>query len=618
MTFKKTDMNFFNRYLDKKERFYEKKNISTIKIIICVILYASLIFFQKKIQSSDSILGVLAQVQVLISVFLVVSTSKNGYVTALFLNIIQSFIVTFQVLVYGKIGTTPGIFVPLCTIVSVSIIYIYSRRLNNKFIEINMQKEELITLYEELAATEDELCQQNKQLLEYNKSMKENEEKLNHLAYFDVLTELPNRKMIIDRLDFLISLSIKQEMKFAMAFIDLDNFKRVNDSLGHQAGDLLLQEVAKRLKIVIHPDDMLGRLGGDEFALIIQRELKEEEILVYIENLRHILLDKFYISNTELIISASFGISIYPQDGENSIDLLKCSDTAMYKAKDDGKNGIQFFNKEMKDNIFKRIEFEKRLLSTIQNNELFIVFQPQYSSDCKKLRGFEALVRWQSPELGLVSPAQFIPVSEETKFIIPMGKWILKTVCEKFKELFNKYNFTSIISVNISAVQIMEPSFNDTVKDILEETGFDAKYLEFEITESVFISSMDYVIGVLNQLKKLGIRIALDDFGTGYSSLSYLQMLPIDTLKIDKIFIDRIISPEIGKQIVGPIISLVHQMDISVVAEGVENYTQLNYLKSQFCDCIQGYLWGKPLGEDDLNELLRELTSGEFKIGGTE
>ncbi len=602
------DMNYFNRFFYNKEHVYEKTYISVIKIIVCLLLYGSIIFIQAHNQSAESVKGIIAQIQVMISVYLVVNVVKKGYVIAIMLNIIQIFLVTRNVFINGYTDTAPGIVVPVGAIITITIIFLFSRRLNQKFEEINDQKEDLITLYEELAATEEELSHQNKQLLIYNRSMKENEEKLNYLAFFDVLTELPNRKMIINRLDVLISLSMKKQMRFAMAFIDLDNFKRINDSMGHHAGDLLLQEVAVRLKTVIHQDDMLGRLGGDEFALIIQRQLNEEEILIYVEGLRNVLLDKFYIEKTELCISASFGISVFPQDGDNSTDLLKCSDTAMYKVKDDGKNGVQFFNKEMKDKIFKRMEFEKRLLSSIQNNELFLVFQPQYSSVEKKLRGFEALIRWNSPELGLVSPVEFIPISEETRFIIPMGKWILKTSCEIYKKIQDKYNFTGTISVNISAVQIMEPSFLQMVKSIIEETGINPRYLEFEITESVFISSMEYVIGVLNELKKIGIHIALDDFGTGYSSLSYLQLLPIDTLKIDKIFIDGIISREADKQIVGPIISLVHQMDIAVVAEGVEKDIQLDYLRSQSCDCIQGFLWGKPLNEENLNQLLQPIT----------
>ena len=409
--------------------------------------------------------------------------------------------------------------------------------------------------------------------------------------------------MIIDRIDFLISLAESKKISFATVFIDLDNFKKINDSMGHHAGDLLLKAVTSKLKGLIHSKDMLGRLGGDEFAIIIQRELKEEEILEYVENLKDSLMDCFVIENTEFNTSASLGISMYPQDGKDSAELLKCADTAMYKAKEYGKNGVYFFRKEMKEDILKKIEFENRLLSAIKNEEIFLVFQPQYTSNSKELRGFEVLVRWKSPELGLVSPGQFIPVAEETGFIVQLGEFIFRKACEKFKYIQDKYNIMSVISVNISALQIMDPYFVQMVKNVLEETKFDVRYLELEITESVFISSVDYVINIINELKEMGISIALDDFGTGYSSLNYLQLLPIDTLKIDKSFIDSI-DNNTKKQIVGSIISLVHKMEISVVAEGIENEIQLEYLKKHECDFIQGFLWGKPLNEEEVSKLL--------------
>lgn len=607
----RTDDNLINRYFEKKEQIYESKYLSyfkTASCVLCLLLFLLIVIIETR-TTSDTITGILAQFQVMISVYLVVSAVKNGYIIGVSINIIQFLLVAVNVIYRGNIRSAPGLILPICTIVTITIIYVFSRRLNQKYEEIKEQKEELVTLYEELAVTEGELFNQNKQLLEYNQDMKENEEKLNYLAFFDVLTELPNRKMIINRLDILITLSLEKKMKFSMVFIDLDNFKRINDSMGHHAGDLLLQEVALRLKAAIHPDDMLGRLGGDEFALIIQRQLEEDEILEYLESLRKEILKKFYIEKTEITISASFGISVYPRDGDNSTDLLKCSDTAMYKVKEDGKNGVQFFSKEMKDKIFMRMELEKRLLASIENEELYLVYQPQYYSDTKELRGFETLIRWNSPELGHVSPAAFVPVAEETKFINQMGKWILKNACKRFKEMQDKYHFDAILSVNISAVQLMEPSFVQMIIGILNETGVRPYNLEIEITESIFISSMDYVIGVLNELKEIGINIALDDFGTGYSSLSYLQLLPIDTLKIDKAFIDSIVGKDIDKHIVGPIISLVHQMDISVVAEGVENLVQLDYLKEHKCDCIQGYIWGKPLIDEEMEKLIQQLTS---------
>lgn len=614
-------VNFIYNYIDKNVQTREKNLIQWVKIVVCIFLFMLMAVVQGRASSLNNmsgiingihiggtaISGIVAQFQVMISVYLVVSVIKKGYVIAVILNMWE-FAMVFRVLFwYGDTDAAPGIIIPMGTLIVISIIYLFGRRLNRKIAEVIIQKEELVALCEEITASEEELFQQNEKLKEYNLAMKENEEKLNNLAFFDVLTGLPNRKMLINQIDILIKLFEKKCGNFVVVFIDLDNFKNVNDSMGHHVGDLLLQNVASKLKAMLHSEDMLGRLGGDEFALIIQKQLKEEEILEYIERLRRMLVNCFYVEKTKFSISASFGISIYPQDGNDSAELLKCADMAMYKAKNYGKNCIRFFSKEMREEILKKIEFENGLLSSIKNKELFLEFQPQYSSGSKGIRGFEALVRWNSPKLGVVRPLKFIPIAEETRFIIPMGEWIIRTACEKFKYIKDRYDIDAVISVNISAVQIMEPSFIKMVKKVLDEIGLEGKHLEFEITESVFISARDYIVSVLSELRNMGISIALDDFGTGYSSLSYLQELPINILKIDKSFVDSINQRSTDKQIVGSIISLVHQMDISVVAEGVENEMQLEYLKNQACDCIQGFLWGKPLNEEDLNLLLGRL-----------
>ena len=365
----------------------------------------------------------------------------------------------------------------------------------------------------------------------------------------------------------------------------------------------------QRLRSVLHPEDLLGRLGGDEFALIIQRQLKEEEMLFYLENIREILIEPFIIEDSKFLVSASFGVSMFPQDGNTATDIMKSADTAMYKAKEQGRNCIQFYSIQMKNEIIKRIEFENILREAVENNEFQLVYQPQYRLSPKHLRGIEVLTRWHSNKLGFVSPEQFIPVAEETRLIIPLGEWIIRTACTQSKYIFDNFQKDIVMSINISAVQIMDSSFVEMVNTIIVETGCNPNNIEFEITESVFISSMDYVIHILTELKNLGIRIALDDFGTGYSSLNYLQLLPIDTLKIDKSFVNSINQQQSKRPIVGSIISLVHQMDISVVAEGVENETQLHYLKEQQCDFIQGFHWGKPLKEHELVNLLEVMNS---------
>lgn len=562
--------------------------------------------------SRSSIVGIIAQLFNIVSIKLVLDFMKKGYITALILNVIASFMATRGFLIAGNIDSAPGIIMPLIGCFIISIIYHYYRKAYTKYKEEARQNQELTRLYNDVELAKEELSRKNKTLVEYNNLMMENEKKLNHLAFYDVLTNLPNRKMVISRLNYLIDRAKEKPTDLSVVFIDLDNFKMVNDTMGHHAGDLLLQSATSRMKTLINSNDMLGRLGGDEFALIIQQPLSEDEIFVYLESLKDVIEQPFTIEKNKFTITASFGFAVFPEDGNNSIDLLKCADTAMYKAKERGKNSIVRFSKEMNEEITKRMEFENKMMSAIQKDEMFLVFQPQYNSD-KSLRGFETLVRWDSPELGVVNPLEFIPIAEETKFIIPLGEWILKTACNHFMELKSKRECNIILSINISSVQIMQPSFLDMVKSILNQTKFPPNLLEFEITESVFISSMDYVIDILNKLKEMGIMIALDDFGTGYSSLSYLQMLPIDTLKIDKSFIDYINSGNERKLIVGPIISLVHQMNIAVVAEGVENREQLEYLKLHNCDYIQGYIFGKPVIKEDLYELCKTKTMINFK-----
>jgi len=596
-----------NHFLENKAKRQKKKYVARVEIGLCIFSFLVTMIIQAIISSESNLGGVIAQVQVIISTYLVVAVKKRGYVIAVVLNIIESIMAIGAVYIGGNEYAVPGIIVPLCTIITVSIISLFGKSLNHKLKEVTEQKEELCGLYEEISATEEDARQQNITLTKYNSIMVKNEAKLNYLASTDVLTKLPNRKMIINRIDQLVMHSKNEQKYFSVVFIDLDNFKKINDSRGHHIGDLLLQAAALRLQTLIYKEDMLGRLGGDEFALIIQSKFTETEILQYVERLRTALIENFIIENTEFFISASFGISIYPQDGIDSAELLRFVDTAMYKAKDYGKNGIQFFNKEMKYEVLQKIELENRLISSIQNEEIFLAFQPQYSTDSKQLRGFEALARWQSPELGFVSPIDFIPVAEETGYIIPLGEWILRTACKMLKYIENEYNIEVVIAVNISSVQIIDPSFVQMVKNVLEETKLSGNRLELEITESVFISSVDYVIGILNELKKMGISIALDDFGTGYSSLCYLQKLPINLLKIDKSFIDSINKINSSKQIVGSIISLVHNMGVSVVAEGVENEQQLHYLKKQSCDYIQGFLWGKPISEKDLDQFIQQL-----------
>lgn len=548
--------------------------------------------------------GFAVQAQVLVNTYLSIKTMKKGFIVVVLLNVLGiCFAGIGGVLIAGQVTALPGVVTYFSSTVISTVLYYFKKGLRDNIQRLTEQRDEITSLYREISASKEKLSQQNEQLKWYNKVMKENEKKLERLAYYDPLTGLPNRKMIIQKLDMLIHYSERTQAGFALVYIDIDNFKEINDIMGHHIGDMLLKEVTKRWKLRLNRSDVLGRMEGDEFAIIIRREMSSEDLLRYVESFRDAISDVFSYGMKELRIEASFGISVYPKDGRTTEDLLKHAGMAQAYVKASGKKGIEFFRHEMQKNMIERVQLEDGLKSAIMNRELYVVFQPQYSCETQQIRGFEALVRWRSKKLGMVSPATFIPIAEETGLIIDIGEWILRTVINKFikaKAASRDYKLT----INISVVQIIQPSFVSMVKKILDETGFDGGRLEFEITESVFISYPEKVINTLKQLKEMGISIALDDFGTGYASLKYIQMLPIDTLKIDRTFVSGIGEMESGNQIVGSIIALAHSLGILVVAEGVENMDQMNYLKEQKCDCVQGFLLSMPLEGDQVDRLI--------------
>lgn len=622
-----TSRNTESRPIDTHKPFYCSSYVEWTRIIICASVYIAASFILRLIASDDvnrivicgiafSIYvfsGIIVQAQVLSSVYLTINTMTRGYIAAVVINVCGICFAIFGIVINKTQNALPGIITYLGTIVVITVIHNYRKRLNNSMKEMTSQKEELYTLYEEISSSEEKLGRQNEQLVKYNHIMKDHEKQLRHMAFFDALTGLPNRKMVIERLDALIRKSSKNKSGFSFIFIDLDDFKEINDLMGHYIGDIMLQAVVERWKKYIHGSDMLGRLGGDEFALLIHRDLSREDILSCAESLKKAISDAFVYQRKELYINASFGICVYPQDGNNSTELLKKSDIAMYNVKNSGKNGIKFFCQSMQNRMQEKIQLENGLKSAIANNELYVEYQPQYYSRSKRIRGFEALARWNSPELGQVSPSKFIPIAEEAGQIIEIGEWILRTALNKFKGILAAGNHDYIVSVNISVVQIIHPDFVKMVQGILDETGFNARSLEFEVTESVFISNPESVINALRKLNAMGIRIALDDFGTGYASLKYLQMLPINTLKIDKAFIDSINEQNRENKLVSSIISLTHEFQVTVVAEGVENEIQLDYLTKKDCDCIQGFLLSRPLGASQLDKLISGLEDNKRK-----
>lgn len=551
--------------------------------------------------------GIISELEVLIAVYLTIRETRKGFILAMVLTGISLILDILFFTSANGLSTVSIVMSALFTAVVCSLIFYFSSNLRKRSIELEQQNVELCALYEEFAATEEELKEQNSKLLQYNDILQENERHINQLAYYDVLTELPNRTMVLNRIEFLIDMAEQKNAGFSIAMFDLDDFKVINDTMGHDFGDSLMREIAAEVSGHIRKDDMFGRFGGDEFIIVITEDLDEKELMTYVETLR-MASDKLHmIDGVEARVSASFGVARYPLNGKTTSELLRYSDIAMHHAKDGGKNGVRMFNKVMNDSMIERIAFDMALANAIANEEMYLVFQPQFYLKTKQLRGYEALARWNSKTFGHVSPEKFIAVAEEKGYILSIGEWIIRQSCLAVNEMNERMGASIKMSVNISSVQLMEPEFLERVENILKETNVDPSCLEFEITESVYISAKKYASAILQKLRNMGIKIALDDFGTGYSSLSYLQILPIDTLKLDKSFIDKIGKNVSSSQIVGTFIDLMHRLDLSVVAEGVEDEHQIAYLKQYNCDMIQGYIWGRPMELGRIFETIEQI-----------
>ncbi len=474
------------------------------------------------------------------------------------------------------------------------------------------RNEELSTLYEELSASEEELKENYLRLSLSAEENKKQQEILEHMAYHDVLTNLPNRTLFMDRLTIALGIPERVSRRMAVIFMDMDNFKDVNDTMGHNIGDKLLKFISERLSQHIRKRATLARLGGDEFAVLIQYIGSNHKIYEFCEGIRGILAEPFEFDGYLFNISASIGISLYPEDGSTAEELLKNADTAMYCAKNLGKNNVQFFQEEMRQGILRKITIEKSLRKALNTSGFELYYQPQISIDTGKVRAFEALLRWRDPELGNVAPLEFIPIAEDTGLIVPLGEWVLREACRQGVEWNGNGREDLIVSVNISTVQLKQANFVHMVKDILQETGFLPAHLELEITESLLINSFEQAVPMLKGLRDMGIKISMDDFGTGYSSLNYLRILPLNTLKIDKSFIQDINVRCLGEDLVSSIISLVHRLQIEVVAEGVETEAQLDYLVRCSCDNVQGYLLSKPGPAENVAGIIQKNYSDLF------
>ncbi|WP_072767377.1 bifunctional diguanylate cyclase/phosphodiesterase [Nitrosospira sp. Nsp11] len=428
---------------------------------------------------------------------------------------------------------------------------------------------------------------------------------LDHLAHHDVLTGLPNRMLLQDRLSHAIELARRQGRQFAMLFMDLDRFKHINDSLGHAVGDQLLQSVARRLVRCMRHSDTVSRQGGDEFVVLLSSIKHPDDVAISAQKILTALAVPHHIGELELHVSVSIGISIYPDDGRDAEALTKSADTAMYHAKENGRDNYKFFEQAMNIRAVQRQSIEVGLRRALERREFVLHYQPKINLHSNLIVGVEALIRWQHPERGLMPPLQFLPIAEDCGLILPIGRWVLREACLQAQAWIRIGLRPITIAVNTSALEFNATDFLENIRATLDDTGLEPRYLELELTESVLMRDAEFTDSILHGLADLGVKLAIDDFGTGYSSLSYLRQFPIDTLKIDQSFVSRITSSPDDATIVSAVINMGKSLKLRVIAEGVETPEQRTFLLAKHCDEGQGYYFSHPITAEALATLLQ-------------
>jgi diguanylate cyclase (GGDEF)-like protein/PAS domain S-box-containing protein len=450
-------------------------------------------------------------------------------------------------------------------------------------------------------------------------------ERIKFLAYYDALTELPQRALLQDRLEHALAAARRRHEKIALLFLDLDRFKSVNDSFGHSFGDIVLKAVSQRLKACAREQDTVARVGGDEFLILLSGVKDAADAAIAADRIMSAMNASIVLQGHSFSVGCSIGLSMYPEHGMDGETLIKNADAAMYCAKEAGRGNVRFFTDEMNAQAVERLAMDKNLRLALDRKEFFLVYQPQMEIESGKITGFEALIRWQHPEMGLVPPDRFISVAENNGLILPIGEWVLRTACSQARAWQDAGLCAVPVAVNVSAVQFRQESFCALVRRVLQETGLPPHYLELELTESFLMSNADETLYVLRELKEMGVKLAIDDFGTGYSSLSYLRQFPVDKLKIDKSFIRDAMEDCGDAAITTAIISMTKSLRLKVIAEGVENEAQLFFLREHCCDEIQGYYFSKPLSvgeatsrlqreQDEDNRLQSGCDGGEWPV----
>ncbi len=470
-----------------------------------------------------------------------------------------------------------------------------------------------------LSLVNEEIKRKNLALENEIQNCKLKEEQISFMAYFDGLTSLPNRILFLDRLKQAITYAHRNEELVGILFIDLDSFKRINDTLGHRTGDLLLKDVAERLIDNLRKMDTIarqstnteedtmstvGRLGGDEFIVLLAGLKREENAARAASRILSAISESYMLDNHEIFVTASIGISLYPTDSEDADDLIKNADIAMFKAKEHGKNSYAYYKKSMNEKSLKRLGMENKLRRALDREEFILCYQPQLDIVSGEITGMEALIRWEDPDLGLVSPLEFIPLAEETGLIIPIGEWVLHTACLHNMH-WQKAGMKPVsTSVNISSQQFKKKDLARTIVSALENSGLSPGHLIVEITESLMMQNLAETTDKMHELRERGIRFEVDDFGTGYSSLSYLKRFPLHAVKVDRSFVKEIPGNADDKSIIKAIIAMAHNLNLKVVAEGVEREDQLSYLVTRGCDRIQGYLLDQPVTVQNVSGLI--------------
>ena len=435
--------------------------------------------------------------------------------------------------------------------------------------------------------------------------------RIEHQANYDTLTGLANRSLLQDRLQQALLTAASSGQRLAVAFVDLDRFKFINDSLGHHVGDELLKAVAARLKTCVRECDTVARLGGDEFVLLINGHTGPEHVSQMMEKMLAAVAQPWVIQQGEFLISCSIGVALHPDDGEEALTLLKHADSAMYRAKDNGRNNFQFFTRELNALMIEQLELETYLRRALERNQFVLRYQPRVNLATGQIVGAEALLRWRMPQRGTVAPMRFIGLAEETGLIVPIGKWVLQTACAQNKAWQDAGVPPIVVSVNVSPRQFRHESLVQTVAEVLRSTGLEPRYLELELTESMVMHDPPKLVAMLDELKELGVKIAVDDFGTGYSSLSYLKRFPVDRLKVDRSFVENMTTEADDATIVRTIIALGHNLGLKVVAEGVETAQQARALRAYQCDEAQGFLFARAVASRVLPRLITRSIPGQ-------